>query len=385
MQVRAQFPPAWERKVVGQKDILLKDYFTPDIFADAINAILYDGKSVVTPERMRTIDIETQRVEDENGNVTADTRLRDSAKVVEVDDAIYCLFAIEHQSVEDYTMPLRIMEYDVREYLRQVKSNKGVQVRIKPIITIVMYWKADKWNQPVSVKDMFDKNTVRWLEYNGLGGYIQDYRMHLFEPGTVKEEDLEKFKTELKDVIAYVKYSKSTEALKDYNKKYKPDLTKSTVTLINELTNSKYVFIEGKERLDMCEAFEGLIEEGRAKGKAEGKAEGRAEGKAEELKEKYKSWVTLSNISDWKKKKTNPKADCLLFICDALDITPEQLLTGKGIDPEYKDADMDYEVTRSDIKILKQIHSLGDEQYKRLMAYMKALQKLEQMESIVEE
>ena len=301
MQVRAQFPPAWERKVVGQKDILLKDYFTPDIFADAINAILYDGKSVVTPERMRTIDIETQRVEDENGNVTADTRLRDSAKVVEVDDAIYCLFAIEHQSVEDYTMPLRIMEYDVREYLRQVKSNKGVQVRIKPIITIVMYWKADKWNQPVSVKDMFDKNTVRWLEYNGLGGYIQDYRMHLFEPGTVKEEDLEKFKTELKDVIAYVKYSKSTEALKDYNEKYKPDLTKSTVTLINELTNSKYVFIEGKERLDMCEAFEGLIEEGRAKGKAE------------ELKEKYKSWVTLSNNLK-KRGMSNPEIASLLGV-----------------------------------------------------------------------
>ena len=267
---------------MGQKDILLKNYFTPDIFADAINAIVYDGKQVVTPERMNPIDIETQRVEDENGNVKTDTRLRDSAKVVEVDDAIYCLFAIEHQSVEDYTMPLRIMEYDVREYLRQVKSNKGVQVRIKPIITIVMYWKADKWNQPVSVKDMFDKNTVRWLEENGLGGYIQDYRMHLFEPGAVKEEDLEKFKTELKDVIAYVKYSKSTEALKGYNEKYKPDLTKSTVTLINELTNSNYVFIDGKEQLNMCEAFEGLIEEGRK------------EGRKEELKDKYKSWVTLS-------------------------------------------------------------------------------------------
>lgn len=37
------------------------------------------------------------------------------------------------------------------------------------------------------------------------------------------------------------------------------------------------------------------------------------------------------------------------------------------------------------LKFLKQIHSLGDEQYKRLMAYMKALQKLEAMESIVEE
>ena len=95
--------------------------------------------------------------------------------------------------------------------------------------------------------------------------------------------------------------------------------------------------------------------------------------------------IATSNISDWKKKKTNPKADCLLSICDALEITPEQLLTENGIDPEYKDEHANYEVTRSDIKILKQIHSLGDEQYKRLMAYMKALQKLEQMEHMVEE
>ena len=277
MQVRTQFPPAWERNIVGRKDILLKDYFTPDIFADAINAILYDGKSVVTPEKMRTIDIETQHVEDENGNVTADTRLRDSAKIVEVDDAIYCLFAIEHQSVEDYTMPLRIMEYDVREYLRQVKSNKGVQIQIKPIITIVMYWKADKWNQPVSVKDMFDKNTVRWLEDNGLGGYIQDYRMHLFEPCAAKEEKFEKFKTELKDVIAYVKYSKSTE---------------------------NYVFIDGKERLNMCEAFEGI------------KAEGIEEGRKAELKDKYKSWVTLSRNLE-KKGMSSPEIASSLGISEA--------------------------------------------------------------------
>ena len=321
---------------VKSKDILLKDYFTPDIFADTINAILYDGKSVVTPEKMRAIDIETQHVEEKDGDIKADVRFRDLAKVVEVDDAIYCLFAIEHQSVEDYTMPLRIMEYDVREYLRQVKNNKGIQVQIKPIITIVMYWKADKWNQPVSVKDMFDKNTVRWLEDNGLGGYIQDYRMHLFEPGAVKEEDLEKFKTELKDVIAYVKYSKSTEALKEYNEKYKPDLTRSTVTLINELTNSKYVFIEGKERLDMCEAFEGLIEEGRAKGRTEGRAEGRAEGKAEELKEKYKSWVTLSNNLK-KRGMSNPEIASLLGVPETeLQNAFNMIKEEKNIENEYE-------------------------------------------------
>ena len=174
-------------------------------------------------------------------------------------------------------MPLRIMEYDVREYLRQVKSNKGVQIQIKPIITIVMYWKADKWNQPVSVKDMFDKNTVRWLEDNGLGGYIQDYRMHLFEPCAAKEEKLEKFKTELKDVIAYVRYSKSTE---------------------------NYVFIDGKERLNMCEAFEGI------------KAEGIEEGRKAELKDKYKSWVTLSRNLE-KKGMSSPEIASSLGISEA--------------------------------------------------------------------
>lgn len=107
--------------------------------------------------------------------------------------------------------------------------------------------------------------------------------------------------------------------------------------------------------------------------------------KITQLELSRRTGIATSNISDWKKKKTNPKADCLLSICDALEITPEQLLTGKGIDPEYKDADMDYEITRADIRILKQIHSLGDEQYKRLIAYLKALQKLEQMESIVED
>lgn len=124
---------------MGKKDILLKDYFTPDIFSDAINTIVFDGKIVVTPNRMHSLDIETQHIEENATKV--DTRYRDIAKVAEVDNAIYCLFAIENQSVEDYSMPLRIMEYDVREYLRQIKNCQKKLTSIKPIITIVMYWK----------------------------------------------------------------------------------------------------------------------------------------------------------------------------------------------------------------------------------------------------
>ena len=98
-----------------------------------------------------------------------------------------------------------------------------------------------------------------------------------------------------------------------------------------------------------------------------------------------KTGIPTSTICDWKRKKTNPQSDYIMAISEALEVSPEQLLTGRGIDPDYKNVDVDCEITSEDIKILKQIHSLGYDQYRRLMAYLKALQKLEEMESIVEE
>ena len=44
--------------------------------------------------------------------------------------------------------------------------------------------------------------------------------------------------------------------------------------------------------------------------------------------------LASSTISDWKTKRTNPSADKIMDICMVLEVTPEQLLTGKGIDEE---------------------------------------------------
>ena len=88
-----------------------------------------------------------------------------------------------------------------------------------------------------------------------------------------------------------------------------------------------------------------------------------------------------STVSDWKTKKTNPSADKIMDICNALDITPEQLLTGKGIDDDYT-RPTDMEVSFEDKEILVEYHELGEEQQKRLQAYLKTLKKLEDLENI---
>lgn len=97
--------------------------------------------------------------------------------------------------------------------------------------------------------------------------------------------------------------------------------------------------------------------------------------------------LASSTISDWKTKKTNPSADKIMDICKVLEITPEQLLSGKGIDDDYVDGkprkvQEDAQFSKADIRILKDIQGLKDAQRKRLMQYIEALKKIEALEDL---
>ena len=94
--------------------------------------------------------------------------------------------------------------------------------------------------------------------------------------------------------------------------------------------------------------------------------------------------IATSTISEWKKKKTNPAVDKIMNICNVLQITPEQLLTGKGIEDEEEIAAAGPEsrFTPYDIQLIEDLHGLKEEQQKRLVAYMEALKKIESLENI---
>jgi hypothetical protein len=248
---------------MGKKDILLKDYFTPERFADAFNAIVFNGQKVVDPAKIAFGEKETCIVENKENETLADVRFRDNIKVVELTDAIYCLMAIEHQAQVDPTMVLRVMEYDVREYLRQMKEGNA---KLKPVITLVMYWKHNKWKYATTLREMFDEVVLGYLEEHDLNDYIPDYRMNIFTPEGATIDKLNCFATDLKDIIAYVKYSKNKDKLRKYANDNDTELNRESVALINELTNSDLKIEEGKETVKMCKAIEDIREEGRQEG-----------------------------------------------------------------------------------------------------------------------
>ena len=67
-----------------------------------------------------------------------------------------------------------------------------------------------------------------------------------------------------------------------------------------------------------------------------------------------------------------------------VEITPEQLLTGKGIEDEEEIAATSPESRFSpyDIQLVEDYHGLKEEQQKRLMAYMEALKKIDSLEEM---
>ena len=94
--------------------------------------------------------------------------------------------------------------------------------------------------------------------------------------------------------------------------------------------------------------------------------------------------IATSTISELKIRKTNPTADKIMDICNVLQITPEQLLTGKGIEDEENINVTSREscFTPYDIQLVQDYHGLKEEQQKRLMAYMEALKKIQSLEEI---
>ena len=83
--------------------------------------------------------------------------------------------------------------------------------------------------------------------------------------------------------------------------------------------------------------------------------------------------ISQSTISDWKRKKTNPAADKIMLICDVLEITPYELLSGIE---KSRYTQLDYVIVdkqSEDFLFLDAYRNLDQKSRQRVMGYMDAL------------
>ena len=88
--------------------------------------------------------------------------------------------------------------------------------------------------------------------------------------------------------------------------------------------------------------------------------------------------IAESSISDWKRKRTNPVSDKILVICEVLDITPYELLSGaEHTGNRSRDNDMYIISKGTELGMLVESYlRLDTDMQKRLIGYLEALKEM---------
>lgn len=90
--------------------------------------------------------------------------------------------------------------------------------------------------------------------------------------------------------------------------------------------------------------------------------------------------IAQSSISDWKRKKTNPVSEKILVICEVLEVTPYELLSGtegegkRSTPSDFMVIDKNTEIGQFVVDLQK----LEPKSRERLMGYFNALKDMEQ-------
>ena len=252
-------------------------------FASLYNAILFDGKQVIHPERLVRYENDTSFIIDDTKSAEDKKRRRDIVVKTDV-NGIYCLLSIEHQSTIDFEMVIRCGIYEMLEYLKQLKNKKNK--RLVPQVMIVFYTGDKKWNAPVKLSNYFDIPEE-------LKPYFNDWKIYLVD---VKEIDTSKIKDEqTRYFIEAIQemYKGNYEGLHRRIKMNRDNfiyaaIITGSLDLIRDLP-------EGDE-IDMCEGMERMAEGFRNEGRKEGLMEGEKREKKMTLLSQLK--VKLGNVSN---------------------------------------------------------------------------------------
>lgn len=280
---------------MSEKDIETKAYIRENtVFADAFNFLIYNGRKIIHPDKLRELDTTELALlvdaEEKRKNETVQ-KYRDllkSAVVMQGEQTTYLILGIENQSEIHYAMPVRNMIYDALQYGNQVaaiadrnKRERKATTRaeflsgfrkcdkLRPVITLVIHFGAEKWDGAVSLHEMLD------LENEELRVFIQDYKIHLIDPAELTREELLKFSTSLREVLGCIKYSQDKEQLSLFMKDNpRMKMETNAARVIRAMTNINIDIPEEAEEVDMCKAIEDMIEERSEERERKGREEG---------------------------------------------------------------------------------------------------------------
>ncbi|MCM1261661.1 MAG: Rpn family recombination-promoting nuclease/putative transposase [Butyrivibrio sp.] len=276
---------------MGRKDDYQFDYLDDNArFADQINGALFKGTQVVKPEELEPEDSQIVSTGSGNNKTVVDKARTWKGRKLHI-------LVVENQNYVDYQMVLRNILSDGIGYRKQWKQKKrrhkvsrdlkgkdeylsGIKKdeKFAPIITLVVYFGNEhKWDGARCLYDLLDID-------DELKEYVTNYKINLYD--CQEHDTFNEYRTGLRQVFEAVRYSKDKERFKqvmEENKEAYSNIDSETKDMLEVVANIRIsenfkTEENGKERYDMCKAFEDMRLEGYEEGMAAGRTEGIAAG-----------------------------------------------------------------------------------------------------------
>ena len=105
---------------------------------------------------------------------------------------------------------------------------------------------------------------------------VPDYRINLFSPAEIKDEELDKLQSNLKEVMLFIKYSKDKRKLQELTSQ-SPGFRSfelKAAWVIDSITGIHLRFTETERSVNMCQSVQEMCDDARAEGLSQGHLQG---------------------------------------------------------------------------------------------------------------
>ena len=258
-----------------KKDTVEKEFVSfPDIAADVINVLLYEGKRIADAQKLLAGPTETIY----QGGEKLRSQYEDLCKYELVDGKINVMYLIANQSRTDGKMLLRKAGYTGGVYREQYENKTQ---NIFPVVEFVLYWGNHRWRSSCNIRRLFRKRKIS----DDTWKYIDELKLHVFEMRYLPEETRKLFRSDMRIVVDFLAEGDGYRS--DRKIVHKAALIKMIKVLSGEMDTEdveKWMEeqkIREEDEVTVCELFDQYERRGRAAGRAEGRVAGRIEGKVE--------------------------------------------------------------------------------------------------------
>jgi len=255
------------------------------IFADFFNGVLFEGHQEVKGENLELHDKEYFG-QKKAGHIPVPYRRRDIL-MQDRNGTGYVVIGLEPQNLVHYGMPVRCLDYDAREYSRQMaalqKANRAMAEeqanfwgnageflsklrkddKLNPVVTITFFHGIGEYDGCTELHNMLNWNQ----ENQKYKPFVCNFRINLV---TLQDISEEKFRTGLRELIGIMKRSEDKNAMEAYCTKNEERFRNLDVetyeaisTLIKQQDLMKYQESCKNEKggIDMCKAIMDMKED----------------------------------------------------------------------------------------------------------------------------